>query len=182
MKNILIVAACLLAACEKVSDQPAPEPAAVPAAPAAETPRRAAPPTQFDARTVRVGDTIGGLRVAEVNVQPVATSGAGVAGSVRFSGEAELKGSYRRHFDYPEVKAPCFWLDVESWAKLPRAQGDTRLLWFCFENDAEAVKQLGEIGTEVAATIVVDNYTTNITQSDAWDTARLVRVVRKGEQ
>jgi hypothetical protein len=141
--------------------------------------RRAAAPLQFDPRQVRPGrTTIGGMTVAAVDVKP-ADSDVGVAGSVRFSGQAEVEGSYRAHFDYPEVKEPCFWVDINSWGKLPRAHGDERIVWFCFENEDEAIRQLGALGTQARATIVIDNYTTNLSQSDAWDTARLVRVVRK---
>jgi hypothetical protein len=192
MKKTIVLTLVLLAGCEKVSDQPAPAPAesaaAVPATPgpAGDTftsgtsnAPRAAAPTQFDAQQVRAGATFGGLKVADVKLQPVAGADTKMAGSVRFTGEAELLGSYRAHFDYPEVKEPCFWVDVESWGKLPRAQGDTRIVWFCFENRDEAVKQLGALGTQARATIVVDNYTTHLSQSDAFDTARLVRVVKK---
>ena len=189
MKRTFILALCMLAACEKVSDQPAPPPAVTPpagdlaAAPesaSAQPPgRRATLPTQFDATTVKAGETIGGLQVAKVDVRATPNSETGVAGSVRFSGEAELQGGYRAHFDYPDVKQPCFWVDIESHAKLPRARGDQRLVWFCFENADAAIKQLGALGTQTHATIVVDNYTTHLTQSDAWDTARLVRVVKK---
>jgi hypothetical protein len=129
---------------------------------------RASAPTQFDAKQITTGASVGGLTVAAASPQ-----------SVRFSGQAEVTGSYRAHFDYPEVKQPCFWVDVESWGKLPRAQGDTRIVWFCFENAAQAISQLGALGTQARATIVVDNYTTNLQQSDVWDTARLVRVVKK---
>ena len=139
---------------------------------------RAAAPTQFDAKQVRPGASFGGLTVAAVNVKP-ADNDVGVAGSVRFSGQAEVEGSYRAHFDYPEVKEPCFWVDINSWGKLPRARGDERIVWFCFENQAEAIRQLGALGTQARATVVIDNYTTHLSQSDAWDTARMVRVVRK---
>ena len=139
---------------------------------------RGAPPTQFDAKTIKTGDRIGGLTVAAASLNAV-QSDIGVSGSVRFSGEAEVTGSYRAHFDYPEVKEPCFWVDVQSVAKLPRAQGDTRRVWFCFENTGAAIQQLGKLGTQSRATIVIDNYTTNLEPSDVWDTARLVRVVRK---
>ena len=195
MKKTLLLMLGLLASCEKVSDQPAPPPAesaaVAPAAPAAPNPAtdtstsgisdapRATAPTQFDAQQVRTGTTIGGLKVADVKLQPAAGADTKVAGSVRFAGQAELVGSYRAHFDYPETKEPCFWVDVESWGKLPRAQGDTRIVWFCFENRDEAIKQLGALGTQARATIVVDNYTTYLSQSDAFDTARLVRVVKK---
>ena len=48
-----------------------------------------------------------------------------------------------------------------------------------FDNAQQAIAQLGALGTQSRATIVIDNYTTHLAQSDAWDTARLVRVVRK---
>ncbi|HEY0304603.1 MAG TPA: hypothetical protein VGC44_06510 [Longimicrobiales bacterium] len=139
---------------------------------------RATAPTQFDAKTIKAGEKFGGLTVATANVAAAQTD-VGASGAIRFSGQAELTGSYRAHFDYPEVKQPCFWVDVESWGKLPRARGDTRIVWFCFENAAQAISQLGALGTQARATIVVDNYTTNLQQSDVWDTARLVRVVKK---
>jgi hypothetical protein len=141
---------------------------------------RATAPTQFDAKQVKTGATIAGLQVAAANVTPAQTD-VGVSGAVSFRGQAEVTGSYRAHFDYPEVKQPCFWVDVESWGKLPRAKGDTRIVWFCFENAEQAISQLGALGTQSRATIVIDDYTTNLTQSDAWDTARLVRVVKKAK-
>jgi hypothetical protein len=188
MKKLILAAAIFCAACDTVRDQPAPEgtdTVRMDSAAAADTltsgvtdAPRASAPTQFDPNQVRPGATIGGLQVAAVDVKP-ATAETGASGSVRFSGQAELVGSYRAHFDYPEVKQPCFWVDVESWVKLPRAQGDQRIIWFCFENADQAIAQLGALGTQARATIVVDNYTTHLSQSDAWDTARLVRVVRK---
>ena len=139
---------------------------------------RAAAPTQFDPRQVQPGSTIAGLKVAAVDVQP-AQLDTRVSGSVRFAGEVQLDGSYRPHFDYPEVREPCFWVNVDSWSKLPRAAGDQRVIWFCFENRDQAVRQLGGLDTQAYATIVIDNYTTHLTGSDVWDTARLVRVVSK---
>jgi hypothetical protein len=196
MKKALCLIVMLLTGCEKATDQPAPEPAdttAPASVPADSLTRdtattglsdapRATPPTQFNPQQVRVGAAIGGLRVAQTTLQPSPKADTKVTGSVKFAGEAELLGSYRAHFDYPEVKEPCFWVDLQSWSKLPRAQGDTRIVWFCFENRDEAIKQLGALGSESRATIVVDNYTTHLSQSDAWDTARLVRVVRKDGQ
>jgi hypothetical protein len=190
MKRLIIAAAILCAACDTVRDQPAPEGTDTVSMDTgavstdstgnnAGEPRRAAAPTQFDAKQVRAGATVGGMKVAAANVKPVETGNVGVSGSVRFSGQAEVVGSYRAHFDYPEVRQPCFWVDVESWGKLPRAQGDERIVWFCFENADQAIAQLGQLGTQARATIVIDNYTTQLSQSDAWDTARLVRVVRK---
>lgn len=132
-----------------------------------------------DANSVRVGDNIAGVRVATRKIQSAPASPLGVTGSLSFEGEIELTGSYRAHFDYPEVRTPCFWVDVQEWAKLPRVKGDQRLKWFCFQNDQDAVRQLGALGTETRATIVINDYTTNLEQTNAWDTARLVRVVTK---
>ena len=189
MKKLMMTAAILCAACDTVRDQPGPDTVdtvqADTAASAGDTTggvtgaRRAAAPTQFDPKQVRAGATVGGMTVAAANVQPAASGESGMAGSVRFRGQTEVTGSYRAHFDYPEVKQPCFWVDVESWGKLPRAQGDQRIVWFCFENADQAMAQLGQLGTQSRATIVIDDYTTHLSQSDAWDTARLVRVVRK---
>lgn len=189
MNKLIIAALILCAACDTVRDQPAPAGADTLAADTTALTqtdttgsagaRRAAAPTQFDPKQVRSGTAIGGMTVAAVNVQPASAGATGVSGSVRFSGQAEVTGSYRAHFDYPEVKQPCFWVDVESWPKLPRARGDQRIVWFCFDNAQQAIAQLGALGTQSRATIVIDNYTTNLAQSDAWDTARLVRVVRK---
>lgn len=188
MKKLILAAAILCAACDTVRDQPAPEAEDTLAADttalmgdttAGARAGRAGGPTQFDPKQVRTGATIAGMKVAAVNVKPASSGATGVSGSIRFSGQTEVTGSYRAHFDYPEVKQPCFWLDVESWAKLPRARGDERIVWFCFENASQAIAQLGALGTQARATIVVDNYTTHLAQTDAWDTARLVRVVRR---
>ena len=194
MKKLILAAAIAIAACDASREEPAP--GADSLATTADstgiasdsmrtdggvtdmTGGRAAAPTQFDAKQVRTGASIGGLTVAAADLKPAQTD-LGMSGSVRFSGEAEVTGSYRAHFDYPEVKQPCFWVDVESWGKLPRAQGDTRLVWFCFENAQQAIAQLGALGSQARATIVIENYTTNLQQSDVWDTARLVRVVKK---
>lgn len=182
MKKILLLALLLPLACERSQSDEALEAAADSMLAARESvtaePRRAGAPTQFDAQTVKAGQQFGDMTVAAVQLQPGQTS-AGVSGSVQFKGEVEIVGSYRAHFDYPDVKEPCFWVDVGSWSKLPRASADTRIIWFCFTNREEAVRQLGALGTQARATIIIDDYTTNISASDAFDTARLIRVVSK---
>jgi hypothetical protein len=182
-KTIWVLLLCA-GACEKATDQRAPAPASRTMTPNSsvrpgDIPRTRAP-FEFDPHAVRVGMTLGELKVSRVDIQP-AYSDVPAAGSVAFTGNVELVGSYRPHFDYPEVKEPCFWVDLQSWRKLPRAQGDGREVWFCFENRDEAIRQLGALtkDKESHVTIVVDNYTTHLSQSDAWDTARLVRVVKK---
>jgi hypothetical protein len=125
------------------------------------------------------GRRVGTLQIADVKVQPAPASPVGSSGSIRFKGELQLTGQYRAHYEYPEKQEACFWPDVQEWRLLPRANGDSRAIWFCFSNKDKAIKLLGPLGTESQATIVVDNYTTNLATSDVWDTAKLVKVVSK---
>jgi hypothetical protein len=163
-----------LFACTDQDPQPdrAPAPAAAPVPARAREAVPGAP--YFDPRTIRAGDTIAGLRVIDVRLQP--TLDAGFAGSVSFSGAIQLQGDYRPHFDFPEVDVPCFWVDSASWHRLPRMQGDSRSqVWFCFRNPELAIRKLGalEKGKSVPVTIAVDSFTAHISQSDAWDEAVL---------
>jgi hypothetical protein len=138
----------------------------------ATAPARTLAPARFDREHVKAGDVVGGLTVSRVRRPPDDYA-------VSFEGEVEVNGVYRAHFDYPEVKVPCFWVDPDSWAKLPRAQNDQRLIWFCFENTEEAIRQLGELGSQANARIVIDDYRTALSESDVFDSARLVRVISK---
>ena len=79
--------------------------------------------------------------------------------------------------DNEQQKVPCFFVDSTHYGRLPRATTDQRILWFCFENAAEAGRQLG--GAQTRATIVVDNYRTSLAESDAWNSARLMRVLSR---
>ena len=187
MKNpfhVLVIAAAVIA-CDTVRDQPAPEPADS----VADTLSMPAPipkdtldggRTFFDPRHLTLGAVVAGLKVDRLDLRP-AELPTNYSGMVRFAGEVELKGIYRAHHDYPEVNAACFFVDEASWPKLPRARGDSRILWLCFENFQEAVEELGPLGGQSRATIVIDKYTTNLSGSDAWDTARLIRVVNRTE-
>lgn len=135
--------------------------------------------TRFDPAAIDEGDSVAGLVLSRKDAVVNAASPVGVTGSLRFSGEIELKGEYRAHFDFPEVKKPCFWVDRTDWRKLPRVQKETRIVWFCFENDSSAIAQLGPPSKDrIKTRIVVDDYTTNLFESDVWDSARLVRVIK----
>ena len=175
----------VLVACDTVRDQPAPASAdsvtdtlSMPARLPKDTVDGGR--TFFDPRRLTLGAVVAGLKVDRLDLRP-AELPTDYAGMVRFAGEVELQGVYRAHHDYPEVNEACFFVDEASWPKLPRARGDSRILWFCFENFQQAVEELGPLNTQSRATIVVGKYTTNLTGSDAWDTAQLVRVVNKQE-
>lgn len=171
-----IVLALLFAACGQPKKQEATAEKAGPdvkaAASAQPAPTEAAPSAQIVNQ--------GALAVVRNDLKPTADSvKMAYAGSVSFKGELEVAGSYRAHYEYPEVKEACFWVDPNEWKKVPRVAGDERVVWFCFTNKDEAIAKLGALGTNVQATIVIDDYTTHVERSDVWDTARLVRVVSK---
>jgi hypothetical protein len=130
----------------------------------------------FDPATVKVGDTLGGLRVARVDVARGADD-MGYVGDVRFDGAATISGERMTHPDYPEVKEICMSVDSASARRLPRFPADTRRVWLCFENRDEAARQLGPAGTRGAMTVVIDGYQTVRHFSDTYDTAILRRVV-----
>lgn len=176
----VIIAALAIAACD-LAPQPdlSVQDTARTVAPDTAAPLRASLGTRFDPRTVEIGDTVAGLTVSARDLTVTPGSPTGVAGSITFKGEVELAGNYRAHGDDPALQEPCFWVDAPEAHKLPRVNGDARVIWFCFENDREEiVRLLGPVGKDRPATIIIDNYTLNLVESDAWDEARLVRVLK----
>jgi hypothetical protein len=139
----------------------------------------------FDPGAVEAGDTVLGLRVVRKDVRRVFEE-AVWSGTVQFAGEITLTGHARRHFDYPEVDALCFWItDPESIQRIPDFAPDewtslNRQTWFCFANQEQARAQLGFGAAPQPATIVVDDYAKHRIFSDVFDTARLVRVLAIG--
>lgn len=137
------------------------------------------PENRFDPTAMRPGARFMDFTVTSANVSR-SVSDQSYIGSVRFSGEIELSGRYHPHFDYPEVAARCFTVAEGSVPKLPRWPEDERRVWFCFENQEFATKELGAPGTSGEATIVVRRYMTARSMSDVVDEAELVSVVRRG--
>ena len=138
----------------------------------------------FDPGALQVGDTVNGLRVAALDVRRAFEDSVWV-GTVKFSGELEVRGVYQGHFDYPEVREACFHVtDSVSVRRVPRFGPDahsTRMkTWFCFTNPEEAVAQLGPPDEPRAATVVIDDYMAIRIFSDGWATGRLVRVIDLG--
>jgi hypothetical protein len=130
----------------------------------------------FDPATVKVGDTLGTLRVARVDIARAADD-MGYVGNVRFDGEVTISGERMNHPDFPDIKEVCMRIDSASVVRLPRFPGDTRRSWLCFENRPDAERQLGPAGTRGALTVVIDRYQTVRHFSDVYDTAMLIRVV-----
>ena len=140
------------------------------------TPSRRGSRLLFDPATVKVGDTVGNLRVAHVDVA-LAAGDMGYVGDVRFDGELTIAGERMNHPDFPDVKEICMSVDSAHAELLPGFPADERRRWLCFENRDEAARQLGEAGTRGGLTVVIARYQTVRHFTDAYDTATLVRVV-----
>jgi len=146
---------------------------------AAEPPEPFRPGMRFDAATLRPGARVGSLVVESVNVQrtPIDSS---YVGTVRFRGEVELSGATMRNPDADAAtRVVCFEADSASAARLPRWREDERRAWFCFDNQQAARRALGPPSEGVRATVVVDRFTTHRMFTDAVNSARLVRAVRR---
>ena len=134
----------------------------------------------FDPSAVRVGDRIAGLTISRRDVK-VAGDGTTQVGTIQFRGEVQLSGRTVRHPE-SDVRSVCFEADSVSAARLPRWAGDRRRPWFCFANLHVAIARLAPPGADRAAEIVVDGLTINRGLSDEVNSARLIRVVRRGPE
>jgi len=132
----------------------------------------------FDPATIKVGDTVGALRVARVDITKAADD-MGYVGNVRFDGEVTISGERMTHPDFPDIQEVCMRVDSTSVVRLPRFPEDARRSWLCFENRPEPARRLGPAGTRGPLTVVIDRYQTVRHFSDAYDTATLVRVVEE---
>jgi hypothetical protein len=175
---VILVAGIFLSACgagDPADDTLAQDTSSVPLSGGAAVP----PENRFDPTTIRPGTEFLGLTVTSANVSRSVTDESYI-GDVRFAGDIELVGRYHPHFDYPENQAKCFSVAETSVPKLPRWPDDERRVWFCFENQEFAIRELGAAGTSGDATIVVRRYMTVRSMSDVVDEAELVSVVRRG--
>lgn len=178
MRRRFALGLLLLAACrpsgDAAEDRPrASAPAAAPAdtAPWMQRPASAPAANVFDPDRVRMGDTVAGMRVAEVLVERAADGEP--VGTVRFAGEARVRGRRGAHPD-TDVDLPCFFADSASGGRLPRFAGDARRPWFCLTNAADARRLLP--ADTATRSIVIDRFVYQYARIDVVNTARLVRV------
>lgn len=138
------------------------------------------PGIRFDPSTSRRGKWVGALVIDSIEVRRTAVDSTYV-GRARFGGSLELSGWTLRHPD-PDLNrvVTCFEADSISAARLPRWSGDERKAWFCFANRPEAARALGPPSEGVPATIIIDRFTIHRGLSDEVNTARFVRLVRRG--
>ncbi len=117
---------------------------------------------------------------------------------VYYSGKITVSGRYQEY--YPETllgNELCFYPDEETKHLIPRdpnlwgeGQGDTRLPWFCFENQEQA-KEMFDINEEEIfsdetikciqgeAEIEISDYVVDTMESSVFDTARLIMIISK---
>jgi len=136
------------------------------------------PTHMFDATKVRAGDVIVGMEIVFNDTQ---LSGAfGPAGIIQFSGRATVNGVYRVVVDLDSRSWVEFSVDEDSIGKLPRMKEDTyRGVWFVLNNQAKALNAFGTSAKSGRATIIIDNYRIHRAQTDAFNTADLVRIIRR---
>jgi hypothetical protein len=141
------------------------------------TPR---PGLRFDPATLRRGMAVGVMTVDSIDAR-VAVVDSTMVGTARFRGAIELTGWTLRNPD-PDLGRvlTCFEADSASASRLPRWNGDERRAWFCFSNRVDAARALGPPSEGVPATIVVDEFTIHRGMSDEVNSARFVRLVRRG--
>ena len=129
--------------------------------------------------TLARGDIVQGLHVDSVSILPDPVDSFGWMGQIDYAGPVELVGEYRAHMDFPEVEAPCFFVDDSVAGRLPRFPNDVRRAWFCFENAAEVVDRLGPPDSISRARIVIDRFHYHYQHTDIYNVARLARVLER---
>lgn len=184
MKRLIAVllAVMLLAGCAqkpKEAEPPVPEPTKPPVEQKIEDEIPESPPAEeetnlFDARKIKAGDVIAGMKVVKVEVHNA--SDEDYDAYVAFEGEVTVSGSFRHNLNDEFLDHEIsFMVDEESAELLPRLAHDQRYVWFMFTNHDEAEKVFGAPGTEGKATVTVTNYNINYAHTEIWNTADLVK-------
>lgn len=185
MKKLLAVLmiALLLAGCAPKPKQTEPPVATPTPTPTVVQPEAEAPtPTPveieetnlFDARKVKAGDQVAGLKVSKVEVHNA--SDEDYDAYVAFEGEVTISGSFKHNLNDEFLDHEIsFMVDEEAVATLPKLAHDQRNVWFTFTNHDDAEKVFGAPGTEGKATVTIKNYNINYAHTEIWNTADLVK-------
>lgn len=135
----------------------------------------------IDLGTARVGDLVGGMIVRSINIR-YEDDQHRKYGIVKFDGEVTVTGRYKVQ---PHVEGPapsdtvCFdHFDRATHAVLPKVRGILHLGYFCLSIESiPLAKKHFPWPSEGTATIVIDQYSIPYIEAEAWQTARLVRVI-----
>lgn len=148
------------------------------------------PDNKFKLEDVKPGDKIGDMTILSIgafsaNMEAPAKNLPMSIDNViiKYKGEVEVSGDYRYYKEGEGIIADIVCmdnLDSASIAKLPKVEGSQKTNYlFCFSNDSEAKKQFGPAGSSGKATVVIADYVNVYYPAAGWDTARLVKVVKK---
>lgn len=139
-------------------------------------------PAVFKFEDIKVGDSVGTMKVVAidkiVSEMPLGPYNA----SIKLSGQVTLTGNFHYVSDTAFGIDAGLWfneLDASSLALLPRASHDPKS-GFYFSNYNYAKTLFGPVGSSGPATIVIDEYTINLIESEVPNMAKLVRVVNVG--
>lgn len=128
----------------------------------------------FNLNDVKVGDTFGSMKV--VSIQPY-TAGTTISQDnyrIKFTGNISVNGTYTNHNEGILSGQICMGnLDKEFLAKIPKASTDTRSVWFCFDNLADAQDRFPQAGSG-RTTVMIGNYTINSAPAEVFNTATLI--------
>lgn len=183
MKRILaiILTVLLLTGCMQ-KPKPTEQPAPTPTKPVSEQTAEAVTPSPqeeketnlFDARKVKAGDQVAGLKVNKVEVHNA--SDEDYDAYVSFEGEVTISGVFKHNLNDEFLDNEIsFMVDDKSVELLPMLAHDQRNVWFMFMNHDEAEKSFGAPGTEGKATVTIKNYSINYAHTEIWNTADFVK-------
>lgn len=128
----------------------------------------------FDAREVKAGDIVSGLKITKVEVHNADTEDYDAY--VDFEGEVTVSGTYKHNLDDEFLDHEIsFMVDEESADLLPKLAHDQRYAWFTFMNHDEAERALGAAGAEGKATVTIKNYSIKYAHTEIWNTADFVK-------
>lgn len=183
MKKILMIflIVLMLAGCSQKTKevvQPTPTPTQPPVEQEAEAPSPTPTPDEetnlFDARKIKAGDKVAGLKVSKVEVHNA--SDEDYDAYVHFEGEVTVSGSFKHNLNDEFMDHEIsFMVDEGSVPLLPMLAHDQRNVWFMFMNHDEAEKIFGAPGAEGKATVTIKNYNINYAHTEIWNTADLVK-------
>jgi hypothetical protein len=167
---VFFAAACSQAEPPKAEETPSPASSQLPGGPDSHL---------FDGEKTKAGDRVANMTIVEADIAvSEAIPEYGPIGTVKFSGETEVSGTFEYVKDHEYLgEALTFTADEDSAARLPRLRNDQRKVWFVLENLEEAKSMLGSVAEKGTAVIVIDDYVIRYEPTEVWNTARLVRVL-----
>lgn len=179
---VIIITVIMLAGCAQ-KPKPVEQPESVPVTPTQAVEQNVeaiAPPAKeeeasniFDARKVKPGDQISGMKVIKVEVHNA--SDEDYDAYVNFEGEVTISGVFKHNLNDEFMDHEIsFMVDDKSAELLPKLAHDQRIVWFMFMNHDEAEKAFGSPGTEGEATVTIKNYSINYAHTEIWNTADFI--------